>query len=329
MEFQEGDGHTSSAKSSTNLLAPVLNDNSYSTEHPHNEVESELAQASCTASPFTAVASSDENLRSVSSEQSPEQVKPSSARSIDLVRRNANTCHRTAKYPKYASEDARRATMTNFPREKFQDVESLVAAGFFYDGYMDRVICFSCGGALFHWDEHDDPLIEHVRWYPDCAYVTLCLGPQENAEISKRQQDVLETKEKEEYEVQEIDEVIARNVDSSCLEFYQKFNITQDTFRKAVRMLLKKGVPIAGIEKSHIEESLKEITRISKNDVKVTRKQTSSSVQNPCAVCLDDEKSVLFLPCQHLVACVNCASAVDTCPMCRTPIKSAIRAFFC
>ncbi|EEC20583.1 apoptosis inhibitor IAP, putative [Ixodes scapularis] len=282
MEFQEGDAHTSSAKSRTNPLAPVLNDNSHSSEHPHNEVESELAQASCTAPPSTAVASSDENLRSVSSEQSPEQVKPSSTRSIDLVRRNANTCHRTAMYPKYASEDARRATMTNFPREKFQDVESLVAAGFFYDGYMDRVICFSCGGALFHWDEHDDPLIEHVRWYPDCAYVLLCLGPQENAEISKRQQDVLET-------------------------------VISNTLR----------VPIAGIEKSHIEESLKEITRISKND------QTSPSVQNPCAVCLDDEKSVLFLPCQHLVACVNCASAVDTCPMCRTPIKSAIRAFFC
>lgn len=219
--------------------------------------------------------------------------------------------------------------MANFPREKFQDVESLVAAGFFYDGYMDRVICFSCGGALFHWDEHDDPLIEHVRWYPDCAYVILCLGPQENAEISKRQQDVLETKDKEEHEVQEIDEVIAKNIDSSCLEFYQKFNITQETFRKAVRMLLKKGITIADIKKSHIEESLKEITRISKTDVKMTRKQTSSSVQNPCAVCLDDEKSVLFLPCQHLVACVNCASAVDTCPMCRTPIKSAIRAFFC
>ncbi|CAN7994462.1 unnamed protein product [Ixodes pacificus] len=327
MEFQEGGAHTSSAKGSFNQLAPLLNDNAHLTEQPQNEGESELAQAS--ASPFTSVTSSEKNENSMFSEQSPEQVKTSSTCSIDSVQRNANTCHRTARHPEYASEDARRATMTNFPREKFQDVESLVAAGFFYDGYMDRVICFSCGGALFNWDEYDDPLIEHVRWYPDCAYVILCLGPQENAEISKRQQDVLETKDKEEYEVQEIDEVIAKNIDSSCLEFYQKFNITQDTFRKAVRMLLKKGVPIAGIEKSHIEASLKEITRISKNDVKVTRKQTSSSVQNPCAVCLDDEKSVLFLPCQHLVACVNCASAVDTCPMCRTPIKSAIRAFFC
>ncbi|CAN8022994.1 unnamed protein product [Ixodes persulcatus] len=328
MEFQEGDAHTSSAKGSTNPHSQLLNDDSHSTEHPHNEVESELAQASSAGSEL-ALTSSEKNESSVFSEQSPEQSKTSSACSIDPARRNVNTCHKTAKHPKYASEDARRATMANFPREKFQDVESLVAAGFFYDGYMDRVICFSCGGALFNWDEYDDPLIEHVRWYPDCAYVILCLGPQENAEISKRQQDVLETKDKEEYEVQEIDEVIAKNIDSSCLEFYQKFNITQDTFRKAVRMLLKKGVPIASIEKSHIEASLKEITRISKNDVKVSRKQTSSSVQNPCAVCLDDEKSVLFLPCQHLVACVNCASAVDTCPMCRTPIKSAIRAFFC
>lgn len=329
MELQGGDAHSSSAKGSTNPLEQRLNDNAHSTQQPQNEGESELAQASSAASPFTSVTSSEENVSSAFSEQSPEQAKTSSTRNVDSARRNANTSHRPAMYPKYASEDARRATMANFPRDKFQDVESLVAAGLFYDGYMDRVICFSCGGALFNWDEYDDPLVEHVRWYPNCAYVTLCLGPQENAEISKRQQDVLETKDKEEYEVQEIDEVIAKNVDSSCLEFYQKFNITQETFRKAVRLLLKKGVPIAAIEKSHIEESLKEITRISKNDVKVTRKQASSSAQNPCAVCLDDEKSVLFLPCQHLVACVNCASAVDTCPMCRTPIKSAIRAFFC
>uniref|UniRef100_A0A0K8R7M0 Putative apoptosis inhibitor iap n=1 Tax=Ixodes ricinus TaxID=34613 RepID=A0A0K8R7M0_IXORI len=329
MEFQEGDAPTSSAKGSTNPLSPLLNDNAHSTEQRQNEGDSELAQASSAASPFTSVTPSEKNESFVFSEQSPEQVETSSACSIDPTRRNVNACHRTAKHPKYASEDARRATMANFPREKFQDVESLVAAGFFYDGYMDRVICFSCGGALFHWDEHDDPLIEHVRWYPDCAYVILCLGPQENAEISKRQQDVLETKDKEEHEVQEIDEVIARNIDSSCLEFYQKFNITQETFRKAVRMLLKKGIPIADIEKSHIEESLKEITRISKTDVKMTRKQTSSSVQNPCAVCLDDEKSVLFLPCQHPVACVNCASAVGTCPIVQELQSRAPSGLFC
>ncbi|XP_037953728.1 uncharacterized protein LOC119683913 [Teleopsis dalmanni] len=46
-----------------------------------------------------------------------------------------------------------------------------------------------------------------------------------------------------------------------------------------------------------------------------------------CKVCLDDEVGVVFLPCGHLVTCVQCAPSVNHCPMCRTEIKGFVRTF--
>lgn len=33
-----------------------------------------------------------------------------------------------------------------------------------------KTICFQCGGGLA-WDEHDDPFVEHARWFPECRYI--------------------------------------------------------------------------------------------------------------------------------------------------------------
>lgn len=46
-----------------------------------------------------------------------------------------------------------------------------------------------------------------------------------------------------------------------------------------------------------------------------------------CKVCLDEEVGVVFLPCGHLVTCVQCAPGVNQCPMCRTAIKGFVRTF--
>ncbi|CAN7938181.1 unnamed protein product [Ixodes hexagonus] len=298
-------------------------------EQPPGEVAQELALKSSTVLASSSKPSTSKNTGRAPSEQDTEQGTDSCGGDHSSVGSDGHQCHRPPKHPKYAVEEARRATMATWPRDTFQDVDALVAAGLYYDGHKDRAICFSCGGALCGWDQNDDPLIEHYRWYPHCTYVGLLLGPQVNSEIARLQKEVLKAKGEEEYNVKEIDDVIAKTMDSSSLEFYKKFSITQETFRKAVTWLLKKGVPIADIQKSHMEEALKEITKIKKDSVKVTQKQTNSAARNLCAVCWEDEKSVMFLPCQHLVACVNCASAVSTCPMCRTPITRAIRAFFC
>ncbi|XP_023930660.1 baculoviral IAP repeat-containing protein 7-B-like [Lingula anatina] len=44
-----------------------------------------------------------------------------------------------------------------------------------------------------------------------------------------------------------------------------------------------------------------------------------------CKICMVEEVGVVFLPCGHLVACVQCAPALRNCPICRVVIKGVVR----
>lgn len=51
-----------------------------------------------------------------------------------------------------------------------------------------------------------------------------------------------------------------------------------------------------------------------------------------CAVCMDMEPSVVFLPCRHLALCGGCAPRIadlirPACPICREPIESRLSVF--
>ncbi|XP_023710520.1 baculoviral IAP repeat-containing protein 3 isoform X2 [Cryptotermes secundus] len=46
-----------------------------------------------------------------------------------------------------------------------------------------------------------------------------------------------------------------------------------------------------------------------------------------CKICMDEEVGVVFLPCGHLVTCVNCAPSLNDCPVCRQLIKATVRTF--
>ena len=49
--------------------------------------------------------------------------------------------------------------------------------------------------------------------------------------------------------------------------------------------------------------------------------------QRTCKVCMDNEVGVVFLPCGHLICCVNCAPSLKDCAVCRTPIQGTVRTF--
>ena len=43
-----------------------------------------------------------------------------------------------------------------------------------------------------------------------------------------------------------------------------------------------------------------------------------------CVICADAERSTVFLPCSHVVACGGCAAQLDECPMCRAAIEQKV-----
>lgn len=49
--------------------------------------------------------------------------------------------------------------------------------------------------------------------------------------------------------------------------------------------------------------------------------------QRACKICYAEEMGVVFLPCGHLVACVNCAPSLKTCAVCRKPFSATVRAY--
>ena len=51
--------------------------------------------------------------------------------------------------------------------------------------------------------------------------------------------------------------------------------------------------------------------------------------QQTCKICLDEPVAIVFLPCGHMAACVNCSPALRRCPICRAFIKGTLKAIIC
>ncbi|CAM4812477.1 unnamed protein product [Rotaria magnacalcarata] len=90
----------------------------------------------------------------------------------------------TTKIPK------RHASYATWPIEDLPPVDDLVRAGFFYTGTKTIVTCFYCNGSLQNWGPNDNPMIEHARWFPHCAYARQLCGEELYRKIqeSKRAQ---------------------------------------------------------------------------------------------------------------------------------------------
>ncbi|CAF1600290.1 unnamed protein product [Didymodactylos carnosus] len=76
----------------------------------------------------------------------------------------------------YIEVTKRHASFNTWPQEPLPSVESLVKSGFFYTGTKTIVTCFYCNGSLQNWGPNDNPMIEHARWFPHCAYARQLCG---------------------------------------------------------------------------------------------------------------------------------------------------------
>ncbi|KAK6180840.1 hypothetical protein SNE40_008819 [Patella caerulea] len=48
----------------------------------------------------------------------------------------------------------------------------IAEAGFFYQGTLDRMVCYHCGLILRDWERDTDPIATHKRFKSSCLYVT-------------------------------------------------------------------------------------------------------------------------------------------------------------
>ncbi|CAF0942686.1 unnamed protein product [Rotaria sordida] len=119
----------------------------------------------------------------------------SSLRPSDIV-------FRTSCNPAYSEIPKRHASFATWPNENLPSVDNLVRAGFFFTGKETIVTCFYCNGSLQNWGSNDNPMIEHARWFPYCAYARQLCGEelyhkiQDSKRIQQERARATELKEK-------------------------------------------------------------------------------------------------------------------------------------
>lgn len=187
-----------------------------------------------------------------------------------------------------------------------QTPEMLAEAGMHYAGYGDCARCFFCGGGLKNWEAPDNPWVEHARWFPKCTYLRMCKGPM-FVEIVQRK-----NKNKE--------DITIRDVES---EINIKYSETESTTGQSAKNSAVSGTR-PNTQNGTLAASTSQVGTVDLAKLEAEQEELKSQVM--CKICMDEESSVVFLPCGHLVACTHCAIALKNCPLCRAEIKGSVKA---
>lgn len=203
------------------------------------------------------------------------------------------------KNPAMSHVDSRRSSFQNATHQFPLSVEQLAEAGFYYVGISDYLKCFHCDIGLCSWEAGDDPWIEHALHSPECSYLRLNKGQEFiNACLRKKKSEQnarTEGREEETYENES--------------EGYNSASTS----------------PTSTPPQSASPPTSSHITTVeSQPPPDPVERQTRSFV---CAICMENDIGVVFLPCGHLIACTRCAPCVSECPVCRRHIRGTVRTF--
>ncbi|CAF3874527.1 unnamed protein product [Rotaria sp. Silwood1] len=133
-------------------------------------------------------------------ESSTTNIASSNSNNLSSIRTN-DIVFRASCNPTYSEILKRQASFATWPNENLPQVDDLVRAGFFYTGAATIVTCFYCNGSLQNWGSNDNPMIEHARWFPHCAYAKQLCGEelyhkiQESKRIQQKRARTKELKE--------------------------------------------------------------------------------------------------------------------------------------
>lgn len=190
-------------------------------------------------------------------------------------------------HPDMAREWTRLSSFRYWPLHAEVQPQQLAQAGFFYVGHGDHVKCFYCDGGLRNWEVDDDPWTEHAKWFPRCEFLEHVLGAPYILGIQHRFFGP-----QGQQAVQETETSPAQHREPDTCE----------------QEMLTRPTPAKDEETA--EEQLQRLQE-----------------ERMCKVCMDNQVSIVFVPCGHLVVCLECAPSLTQCPICRTPIRGTVRTF--
>lgn len=244
----------------------------------------------------------------------------------------------TAKLPDYALLTKRLNTFVNWKHGVQYTPFDLADTGFIYWGINDEVQCFACGGILHNWTG-GRPLKEHLRWFPNCKY----------AQLKRDNPNVLV----EIWDNPAVMAILEQDYSKHIIE--KAFNdlILQGNSNPDAGILMSKVLELDTIEWNYDsdeniygctakeEEEIIPLTvnelenkkiDIKKNyeDIKffieVKKENKILKERATCRLCPQKANSV-FLPCGHLVVCLDCTKKRKDCIKCRTLIRGIVKVY--
>ncbi|KAK3098658.1 hypothetical protein FSP39_021663 [Pinctada imbricata] len=263
-----------------------------------------------------------------------------------------------AMYPQFKNINARLRSFSECPSVIYQKAQKLSEAGFFLVTFMIQSLarCHSCGIELKNLETIHDPMTEHARCSPSCSYLRAMKGDEfiKSAQRVHKQNSLQENHSHKS----------SNGTGSSHSKDVEKY--PDSTLQKnplltdAAQRVIKMGYLPKQVNKA-VEEvlKLKDWTTMTPNDIigklkeqnvlpapisndhpNVLGKFDSSNIasikeeirtlkeRKLCKVCCEEDVSIVFLPCAHLVCCAQCAPAIQKCAVCRKLVKGTVRVSF-
>jgi len=230
---------------------------------------------------------------------------------------------------KYSTPESRLRSFRDWPPALRQEPKQLSDAGFYYIGLSDQTKCFYCDGGLRNWQPDDDPWTEHARWFSKCGFVRLIKGDdfikqcldEKPPEPFRQDTDTRASQPCETCPTASQPPSAPGESRTHCSTPNSTMEHTPSTERSV-------SAP-GSVQSSSSEPSATMTTEENTNPVNPDLEQENRRLKEAriCKICMDSEVGVVFLPCGHLICCVNCAPSLKDCPMCRQPIHGTVKTY--
>ncbi|XP_064478351.1 E3 ubiquitin-protein ligase XIAP-like [Ornithodoros turicata] len=244
--------------------------------------------------------------------------------------RNAYTVpHSRPVHPRYATLASRESSFESYPRNAKGNKEKMAKAGFFFTGTGDQTTCFQCGNSLCSWDEDDDPLLEHDRWYPNCPYVVLIRGVETIKDVREAHRNTFVQRQTAEISrSDDLSNVLLRHLMSSPLVHrLTAQGIDPLIVELAIRKRLNGEGLIDVLDEQDLRRALTDVVSLPENVRTKEVPKADTGDLSKCVICKTGDRRIIFLPCNHLIACIGCAASHSVCPSCNRPIATRRQAF--
>lgn len=279
------------------------------------------------------------NSEFVSSHENNRQRCNTEAQSSNMQTSYRLNAMRTMNYPKhldYVNLQHRLDSFSSWQNDQLIQPRALAEAGFFYAGFADCVRCYFCDGGLQNWEAGDDPLKEHLGWFPRCKFITSVKEQLEREQTQRKTADVGVMDPMTRRVIQTLEDMgfksdvakhavmAVKNQTSGQYDVMlneavtwaldQESNNRDDQTQPQACVPLESSDAVAGATGSSPSTNCQDVACL-----KAENQQLRELLR--CKICLDRQMEVTFLPCGHLVCCFVCAANIHKCPFCRKEIS--------